>query len=188
MKVSTKAQRLSNTVVILEDSVEVSISCQVSKTLVLTMYWEEAFKTIVGAEGARPVWGFTEATFRFYVYHLSQLHLNMYNISYYFSCTIWWQGKPSLEDLCFLREESRVPDLQGLPMMAMCTFCSHGAMSFATQSPKMAYTSVLGKPEAACLPIYGGVNAQAWTSNQIDKPSRPRPSSVCGNVDNTLCG
>jgi hypothetical protein len=43
---------------------------------------EEAFKIIVGAEGARPVWD-PEATLRFHVYHLSQLHLNMYNISYH---------------------------------------------------------------------------------------------------------
>jgi hypothetical protein len=52
-------------------------------------------------EEARPVWGFTEATFRFHIYHLSQLHLNMYNISCHFSCTIWWLGKAPLKNLCF---------------------------------------------------------------------------------------
>jgi hypothetical protein len=49
---------------------------------------EEAFKIIVGAKGARPVWGFTEATFGFHVHHLSQLYLNLSNVSYHFSCTL----------------------------------------------------------------------------------------------------
>jgi hypothetical protein len=90
---------------------------------------EEAFKIIVGAEGARPVWGSggdtqvpclsSFPTPSEYVQHLIP-----------FSCTIWWLGKPSLKDLYFLREESRAPDLQGLPTMAICTSCSHGAMSF----------------------------------------------------------
>ena len=87
--------------VVPEDSVEASIPCQVSKTLALTMYREEeAFKIIVGAEGARPVWGFTEATFGFHVHHLSQLYLNLSNVSYHFSCTIW-NSKVDLSDCGF---------------------------------------------------------------------------------------
>src|SRR3954471_16990316 len=83
IKVSIKARSLFNIVVIPEDSAEASILCQVSKTLALTMYREEeAFKIIVGAEGALPGWGFSEAPLGFHVHHLSQLRLNLYNIPY----------------------------------------------------------------------------------------------------------